>query len=219
MSVTNAMHKEIGTIGQRYENRKNKKTGILEERDEKHKQLIFKADDGSSFIVMYSTFRSDWRKVNAGESEIKITPKVSKSDVKSENVKKTKNNPEKKTVSKLDRALSDKEHKELRMKVMDEITESLESLGVNANVRITGKTKGISVRIGKSNKMEVYVVNSTKVKYVIFFRQEVQLPKTYGAEYTFHETFNLKHKYVMDDLHLKEFIKILKAENTNKEEK
>ena len=212
MSVKEAMQKEVGTIGQRYENRKNKKTGILEERDEKHKQLIFKADDGSSFIVMYSTFRSDWRKVKDGESEIKIEPKKSES-------KPVKEKPVSDKSNKKEKALTDKEHQELRMQTMDEVIEATENAGLECKVRITGKTKGISIKMGKSNNMEVYVENKDSVRYVIFVRNEVQLPKTYGAEYEYHDNFNLKHKYIMSDLHLKEFIKALKSETTNKEDK
>jgi hypothetical protein len=212
MSVKEAMQREVGTIGQRYENRKNKKTGILEERDEKHKQLIFKADDGSSFIVMYSTFRSDWRKVKDGESEVKI-------DTKKPETKPVKEKSDKPVSNKKDKALTDKEHHELRMQTMDAVVEATESLGLDCKVRITGKTKGISVKMGKFNNMEVYVENKDTVRYVIFVRNEVQLPKTYGAEYEYHDNFNLKHKYIMSDLHLKEFIKALKSENTNKEEK
>ena len=219
MSVKEAMQREVGTIGQRYENRKNKKTGILEERDEKHKQLIFKSDDGSSFIVMYSTFRSDWRKVKDGESEVKIDTK--KPETKNPETKPVKEKSETKPVSnKKDKILTDKEHQELRMQTMDALVSELESAGLSDyNVKITTKNKGIIVKHGKPRKMELYVVNKDKVFYSIYFGCEVDLPKTYGATYDYFPSYKLKHRYRMDDLHLKEFIKALKSENTNKEEK
>lgn len=215
MSVKEAMRKEVGTIGQRYENRKNKKTGILEERDEKHKQLIFKADDGSSFIVMYSTFRSDWRKVKDGESEVKI-------EINKPETKLVKSKSDNTLSNKKDKVLTDKEHQELRMQTMDTLVSELESAGLSDyNVKIISKSKGIIVKHGKPRKMELYVVNRDKVFYSIYFGCEVDLPKTYDATYDYFPSYKLKHRYRMDDLHLKEFIKILKTENTNndKEEK
>lgn len=210
MSEKKAMQTELGIIGQRYENRKNKKSGILEERDDKKKQLIFKADDGKSFIVMYSTFRSDWRKVKEGETEIKIAPAEKKSDKQS-----GRNNDKKST--KTETALTDKEHQELRMQTMDAVLEAIESAGLDCKVKITSKTKGIVVRQGRSKVMEIYVVNKDKVFYSTYFGCEVELPKTYGATYDYFANYPLKHRYRMDDLHLKEFVRILK--NQNKEEK
>jgi hypothetical protein len=55
--------KALGIIGQRYEDRKTGKSGVLESRDEKYKTLMMKGDDGVSFSVCNSTFRSNWRKV------------------------------------------------------------------------------------------------------------------------------------------------------------
>lgn len=206
------MQSELGVVGQKYENRKNKKTGILEERDEKKKQLFLRSDDGKSFIVMYSTFRSDWRKVNEGESEIKIEPADKPKPVKSEKKSTSEKIPKK-------NILSDKEHMELRMKVMDDIIEAVESAGLNFTVRITGKSKGIMVKNGRCRVMEVYVVNKDKVFYSVYFGKKLDLPKTYGVTYDYFESYRLQHRHRMDDLHLKEFINVLKEENSNKEEK
>ena len=51
-----------GVIGQRYSDRRSGKTGVLIDRNEKFKTLLFEADDGSTFNICYSTFRSQWRK-------------------------------------------------------------------------------------------------------------------------------------------------------------
>lgn len=66
---------EVGIIGQMYENRKSKKIGVLESRDEKFKTLLFRGDDGSSFNVNYSTFKSNWRKYD-GDKLIQTSSQV-----------------------------------------------------------------------------------------------------------------------------------------------
>lgn len=64
--------KTVGIIGQKYEDRKTGKCGVLESRDEKYKTLMFKADDGSTFSISNSSFRSNWRKVK--EEEVEAEP-------------------------------------------------------------------------------------------------------------------------------------------------
>lgn len=59
--------KILGVIGQKYEDRRTGNTGVLESRDDKYKTLLFKADDGSTFSISNSSFRSNWRKVRAEE--------------------------------------------------------------------------------------------------------------------------------------------------------
>jgi hypothetical protein len=59
--------KTVGIIGQKYEDRKTGKSGTLESRDDKYKTLLFKADDGSTFNISNSSFRSNWRKVKDEE--------------------------------------------------------------------------------------------------------------------------------------------------------
>ena len=67
--------KEIGIIGQMYENRTNKKIGVLESRDEKYKTLMFRDESGKSFNVNFSTFKSTWRKYN-GDKVIQLSSQV-----------------------------------------------------------------------------------------------------------------------------------------------
>lgn len=55
--------KTVGIIGQKYEDRKTGKCGVLESRDDKYKTLRFRAEDGSTFDISNSSFRSNWRKV------------------------------------------------------------------------------------------------------------------------------------------------------------
>ena len=62
-NVTN----EPGIIGQMYEDRKTKKRGVLEERQSKFKTLMMRDEDGKSFNITYSTFKSNWRKYQGDE--------------------------------------------------------------------------------------------------------------------------------------------------------
>lgn len=54
--------KEVGIIGQKYEDRNTGKTGILDSRDDKCKTLMMVDDGGKGFSISYSSFRSRWRK-------------------------------------------------------------------------------------------------------------------------------------------------------------
>ena len=55
--------KELGVIGQAYEERTTGKVGILDSRDDKCKTLMMLDTHGKGFSVSYSSFRSKWRKV------------------------------------------------------------------------------------------------------------------------------------------------------------
>lgn len=59
--------KEVGIIGQMYEERKSKKVGVLESREEKYKTLMMRDREGKSFNINYSTFKSNWRKYQGDE--------------------------------------------------------------------------------------------------------------------------------------------------------
>ena len=74
---------EVGIIGQMYENRKSKRVGVLESREEKYKTLMLRDSEGKSFNITYSTFRSDWRKYN-GEELIQTSTQVEEERTKEE---------------------------------------------------------------------------------------------------------------------------------------
>ena len=66
------MSNTIGIIGQKYEDRKSKKTGVLLERDEANKKLTFIDDSvegAQPFQISYAAFKSNWRKVVQAEPE------------------------------------------------------------------------------------------------------------------------------------------------------
>lgn len=61
------MSDTIGVIGQTYEDRKSKKTGVLVDRDAENKKLSFLDDNAQPFQVSYAAFKSNWRKVVPAE--------------------------------------------------------------------------------------------------------------------------------------------------------
>ena len=77
------MSNTIGIIGQQYEDRKSKKTGVLLERDEANKKLTFideSVEGAQPFQVSYAAFKSNWRKVvpaePANEPEVEAEPET-----------------------------------------------------------------------------------------------------------------------------------------------
>lgn len=61
------MSDTIGIIGQKYEDRKSKKTGTLLDRDVENKKLHFIDGNADPFTVSYAAFKSNWRKVIVAE--------------------------------------------------------------------------------------------------------------------------------------------------------
>jgi hypothetical protein len=57
------MSDKIGVIGQKYEDRKSKKSGVLIKRDVENKKLSFLDDKAEPFHVTFAAFKSNWRKV------------------------------------------------------------------------------------------------------------------------------------------------------------
>jgi hypothetical protein len=80
------MSDTIGTIGQKYEDRKSKKVGTLVSRDAESKKLSFLDENAEPFHVSFAAFKSNWRKVVAepvqGEfAELDVEPESSYSNV------------------------------------------------------------------------------------------------------------------------------------------
>ena len=74
------MSNTIGVIGQKYEDRKSKKTGVLVERDEANKKLVLGNDGEDNFTISYAAFKSNWRKVvqaePVNEPEVEAEPET-----------------------------------------------------------------------------------------------------------------------------------------------
>lgn len=73
--MSNEKTKEVGVIGQMYEERKSKRLGVLESREEKYKTLLMRDPEGKSFNITYSTFHSSWRKYQ-GEVVVQTSTQV-----------------------------------------------------------------------------------------------------------------------------------------------
>lgn len=74
--------KTVGIIGQKYEDRKTGRCGVLVDRDDKYKTLLFKSDEGLTFSISNSSFRSNWRKVK--EAEVEETTPIETESVEEE---------------------------------------------------------------------------------------------------------------------------------------
>lgn len=68
------MSDTIGVIGQKYEDRKSKKVGVLLGRDAENKKLSFLDDNAEPFHISYAAFKSNWRKVVSTEPVGTIEP-------------------------------------------------------------------------------------------------------------------------------------------------
>lgn len=119
--------KVLGVIGQKYEDRKTGKSGVLESRDEKYKTLMLRGDDGVSFSICNSTFRSNWRKVKEDvvETEPVETEPVEQEVVNSEVEQKETTEPTEETESVKNTETKDKQKK--KRKAKSEKQESLPS--------------------------------------------------------------------------------------------
>lgn len=114
--------KVLGVIGQKYEDRKTGKSGVLESRDEKYKTLMLRGDDGVSFSICNSTFRSNWRKV---KEDVVETEPVEQEVVNSEVEQKETTEPTEETESVKNTETKDKPKK--KRKAKSEKQESLPS--------------------------------------------------------------------------------------------
>ncbi len=154
------MANEVGTIGQMYENRKSGKIGVLESREEKYKTLLMRDEDGNSFNLTYSTFKSNWRKYS-GDKTIETSAQITE---KSDELEKA---AEQATES-LDevKPIANKSNRKKAMistSTKIEITRTLEpvvkkainelSLDLSTFVNVKG---GMSVRLGRKTLLEVW---------------------------------------------------------------
>lgn len=149
---------EVGTIGQMYENRKTKKRGVLESRNEKYKTLCMKGDDGKTFDVVYSTFKSDWRKYQGGVAVNPAKPVEQKSEKPVEQ-KVEKQKVEKKKEDKPAKEKRPKIDAETRVKtVMSSqkiVDDCIKSSGLNLKSKTLSKG-GISVKHNRKTMFEVW---------------------------------------------------------------
>lgn len=104
---------EVGIIGQVYEDRRNGKSGKLVSRDKKCKTLLFESENGSTFVVTFSTFRSNMRKkIDANPEDIKeeayAEPEITSQELTEEEA------------TKIEKKIERKEKKQAKAKAIEE---------------------------------------------------------------------------------------------------
>ena len=169
-----ATNTQIGTIGQMYENRKTKKVGVLESRDEKYKTLLFRDANGGSFSIVYSTFRSDWRKYTGDEVVAQTSTQV---EEKKEKVKQAERVIEKKP-EKTKTKLTHEEKTKAAAALYDIVIDIVEKLDSSLSVKLT--SKGCSaVRDGHTNVMQAWVA-PTPGLYSLYTDLDMQFTSKVG---------------------------------------
>lgn len=162
--------KTVGIIGQKYEDRKTGKCGVLESRDEKYKTLMFMGDDGRTFSISNSSFRSNWRKVKEETVEVETEPvendiveeTVEQEEV-AESVEEPTSEPEvkpKKRKAKSEKKSSESAPSKNYSNVTKEeaIATFIESIMTVRNVSVTNDTNRISIFV--DDHMVVHIVDN-----------------------------------------------------------
>lgn len=152
MADTKNTKTEVGIIGQTYQNRRNKKIGTLESRNEKYKTLCMKGVDGKTFDVVYSTFKSDWRKL-VSDSE---TTSEKASEKKAEKTAPAKDT---KKVEKTEQTEKTKLSMEERVKAVMSAKSVLEELVEKSKLPLTIKSLskgGLAVKQSRKTVFEIW---------------------------------------------------------------
>ena len=135
--ATKEVTKEVGIIGQMYEDRKSGRVGVLESRDEKYKTLLMRDTEGKTFNIVFSTFRSNWRKYN-GDKVIQTSTQVEEYKAKTE---KTKKDAEKVVESKQEVVKLTTEDKVKKLRALEELVSSIVK-EKGAEFTVSRKSKG-----------------------------------------------------------------------------
>lgn len=152
MGNTKVTNSEPGIIGQMYEERKTGRKGVLESRESKYKTLMMRDDKGETFNIVYSTFRSNWRKYT-GEEVIQTSTQVE--EAKTEEKKRAEES--KKVVeSKSEVVKMTTEEKVKKVKALDDVVcNKIESLGLDLKTSRTHRGCVI-VRYKKKTLFEIW---------------------------------------------------------------
>lgn len=203
--------KEVGIIGQMYEDRKTKKRGVLESREPKYKTLMLRDTDGKSFNITYSTFKSNWRKYQ-GEEVAETSTQVEEKEVeKQAETKKV----EKAISEKSDTVRFSTEEKVKAVRALEKFID--ERLSANkSELKVSRNSRG-GVIVGHSRftAFEVWVKYGIDM-YDIFFRDVIAdsmdesefkaLAETSKTTYKEHETWPLRHGYRVPNTELGNFL-------------
>lgn len=186
MADTKNTKTEVGIIGQTYINRKTKKIGTIESRDEKYKTLLMRDNDGKTFNVVYSTFKSDWRKHDDGSVDAKKPDeaKDTKSEVKKESSAKKK-----------------MENKQKKIEVIMESFETVKTIIERSKMDLSAKKDsrgGIKIHYKRRTLFEIWVKENS---FTIYSPVKIKLSDS-SAEYVHidKDKWILKEKYIVKNL-------------------
>lgn len=181
---------EIGTIGQEYENRKTHKRGVLISRNEKYKTLQMKGEDDKAFDVVYSTFKSDWRKYQGADAKTAVKSEEKSEEEKAEPkpAKEKKEKAEKKP--KVDKQEVIKQRIEAvksTNKVVEDVLSKLNLTSLKTKVKAKGS---ISVRHNRKSMCEIWVKPENKLN--VYVCSKISLS---GVTADNNDNWMLKFKY------------------------
>jgi hypothetical protein len=130
------MSDTIGVIGQKYEDRKSKKTGILLDRDVENKKLSFLDEQAQPFQVSYAAFKSNWRKVIVAEPTTDVEWPEDETESSYENVAEAEpgTKPEVTPLTEADFANEDDKIKDFVKALTDARVASVDIIGDTASV-------------------------------------------------------------------------------------
>lgn len=158
--------KTVGIIGQKYEDRKTGKCGILESRDDKYKTLLFRADDGSTFNISNSSFRSNWRKAKeeGDESGVEQNNSVAEDvteEVNNEEVTESEDEPAPAPKAKSKKKSKAEKKEPAPTKSYDGITKEdainkfTEAVGAVRKVEVINESDAVSILVDENVKVAV----------------------------------------------------------------
>lgn len=195
---------EVGTIGQMYQNRKNKqRIGVLESRNEKFKTLMMRDSKGDSFTINYSTFKSDWRKYD-GEQVAQTSTQVEEKKVKEKQAEKKVEQAEKKVAKpeKRDKAqksaVSSEDVTEAATAMYEYAIGLVEKSKENITVRI-GRRGMIALRRGHKAIAEIWVNRKNPGKFDVVTNLEMEFSDKVGTDVSKEvmKDWKLKNKYTV----------------------
>lgn len=207
MAETKTKVTEVGIIGQMYENRKTKKVGVLESREDKYKTLMMRDTEGGSFNITYSTFKSDWRKYQ-GEQTVQTSTQIEEQKVDEQ---KSAESTEKSIKTKSEKIKFSTEDKLKAVRELEKfVSDRVKS--VNSGLTVIRNSKGgVIVHAKRLTVFEVWCKYGID-KYDIFFRGTIAdamdkaefnaLAEIPTVEYSEHETWKLCHGYRVENTEL-----------------
>lgn len=204
--MSNEKTKEVGVIGQMYEERKSKRLGVLESREEKYKTLLMRDPEGKSFNITYSTFHSSWRKYQGevvAQTSTQVEEKRAEQKEKVEKAKSTlKKEDAKPKLSSEDKVKAVHAASEIVLSIMNKY-------GLELNM-VTSVRGAIQIKTGRRTLVEIWK-KFTAGKYDICVLQDVadKVHTDMDLDVSVHDAWRLKTVYSIADKDFKDVLNIL----------